>query len=84
MEDTVSLVNHIRENVSGAAKSPAIVIGGSYGAELAAALRLNHPETIYGAVAVAGPFKTYLDDDDDVPGRFDWWSWVKSHLQMTS
>lgn len=76
MDDTVNLVNHIRETVKGASESRAIVFGGSYGAQVAAALRLNRPETIFGVVAAAGPFRTYLDDDDDVPGRFDWWNWV--------
>lgn len=77
MDDAVKMIKEIQANVSGAANSRAIVASGSYGAYLATAFRLNRPETIYGAIAAAPPVDVFITADGVVPGRFNWWNWVR-------
>ncbi|XXH02210.1 hypothetical protein Hte_008578 [Hypoxylon texense] len=74
MADAVSFVSHIKEANEGAADSKAIVASGSYGGFLAAAFRLNHPDTFFGALASAGPVKSFSNSSD--PDTYNWWRWV--------
>ena len=82
MDDTVLFVKQIQQNVTGASKSPAIIASGSYGGFLVTALRLNRPDSIYGAIAAAPPILNFLTANGNVPGRFGWWdrvSYLKVH-----
>ncbi|KAI6086506.1 serine carboxypeptidase S28-domain-containing protein [Hypoxylon rubiginosum] len=74
MVDAVSFIDHIKETIEGAADSKAIVHSGSYGGFLAAAFRLNHPDTFFGALASAGPVKSFSNSSD--PDTYNWWRWV--------
>ncbi|OTA85840.1 hypothetical protein M434DRAFT_35996 [Hypoxylon sp. CO27-5] len=51
MADAVSFIDYIKETHNGASDSKAIVASGSYGGFLAAAFRLNHPDTIFESLA---------------------------------
>ncbi|KAI0172953.1 peptidase S28 [Hypoxylon sp. FL1284] len=74
MADAASFVGHLKKTVKGAADSKAILGSGSYGGFLAAAFRLNHPEAFFGALASAGPVKSFSNSSD--PDTFNWWRWV--------
>ncbi|KAI1134031.1 peptidase S28 [Hypoxylon sp. FL0543] len=74
MADAVSLVEHIKETYNGASDSKAIVASGSYGGFLAAAFRLNHPDTFFGSLASAGPVRSFSNSSD--PDTYNWWRWV--------
>ncbi|KAI4862306.1 peptidase S28 [Hypoxylon rubiginosum] len=74
MADAVSFISHIKETNEGAAESKAIVASGSYGGFLAAAFRLNHPDTLFGALASAGPIKSFSNSSD--PDTYNWWRWI--------
>ncbi|KAJ7475971.1 serine carboxypeptidase S28-domain-containing protein [Mycena latifolia] len=72
ISDTVAVVDWWRMNVTnGVGKNaPVVVFGGSYGGSLATFLRINHPDTFFGAVASAGPVRTFLPVTND-PDRFN-------------
>ncbi|KAI1415503.1 peptidase S28 [Hypoxylon sp. FL1857] len=74
MADAVSFVEYIKESHNGAPDSKAIVASGSYGGFLAAAFRLNHPDTFFGSLASAGPVKSFSNSSD--PETYNWWTWV--------
>ncbi|KAJ7435209.1 serine carboxypeptidase S28-domain-containing protein [Mycena galericulata] len=72
MADTVAVVDWWRTNVTNGAgtNAPVVVFGGSYGGSLATFLRINHPDTFFGAVASAGPVRAFLPVTHD-PDRFN-------------
>ncbi|KAK6993030.1 peptidase S28 [Favolaschia claudopus] len=72
MSDTVAVVNWWRNNLTdGAGKdAPVIVFGGSYAGSIATILRINYPQTFFGALASAPPLRTFLPVTDD-PDRFN-------------
>ncbi|KAK6977187.1 peptidase S28 [Favolaschia claudopus] len=72
MSDTVAVVNWWRNNLAdGAGKdAPVIVFGGSYAGSIATILRINYPQTFFGALASAPPLRTFLPVTDD-PDRFN-------------
>ncbi|KAI1090935.1 peptidase S28 [Rostrohypoxylon terebratum] len=74
MADAVSFIEHIKETNTGASNSKAIIASGSYGGFLAAAFRLNHPNTFFGSLAAAGPVKAFSNSSD--PDTYNWWKWV--------
>ncbi|KAF7363200.1 Peptidase S28 [Mycena venus] len=80
MSDTVAVVDWWRTNVTNGngKNSPVIVFGGSYGGSLATFLRINHPDTFFGAVASAGPVRAFLPVTDD-PDRFNRYGLVSQY-----
>ncbi|KAI1453136.1 peptidase S28 [Annulohypoxylon moriforme] len=74
MADAVSFIEHIKETNKGASDSKAIIASGSYGGFLAAAFRLNHPDTFFGSLAAAGPVKAFSNSSD--PNTYNWWRWI--------
>ncbi|KAF8198825.1 serine carboxypeptidase S28-domain-containing protein [Mycena galopus ATCC 62051] len=71
MSDTLAVVEWWRTNVTNATgkNSPVIVFGSSYSGSLATFLRINHPETFFGAVTSAGPVRAFFPVTND-PDRF--------------
>lgn len=74
MMDAENFINQVKQNVTGAEDSHAIVASGSYGGFLAAVFRLNYPDTFYGSIASAAPVRSFgaVGDVD----QFNWWTWV--------
>ncbi|KEF51735.1 uncharacterized protein A1O9_12072 [Exophiala aquamarina CBS 119918] len=84
MDDTALFIEQMQKNISGASKSPAIVASGSYGGFLVTALRLNRPNSIYGAIAAAPPILGFLTGDGNVAERFNWWNWISNAVSDKS
>ncbi|KAI1378058.1 peptidase S28 [Hypoxylon crocopeplum] len=74
MADAVSFIEHVKATNKGAADSRVLVASGSYGGFMAAAFRLNHPDTFFGSLASAGPVRSFSNSSD--PETFNWWRWV--------
>ncbi|KAI0377969.1 hypothetical protein F5Y04DRAFT_291558 [Hypomontagnella monticulosa] len=51
LQDGVDFVNWIKKTVSGAAESPVIYSGSSYGGFLAVSARIRYPQAFHGAIA---------------------------------
>lgn len=56
MADYADLLLHLKYTLPGAQKSPVVAFGGSYGAMLAAWVRLKYPHLVDAALASGGPF----------------------------
>ncbi|RDX41422.1 peptidase S28 [Lentinus brumalis] len=78
MADAVSFVNFVKTNVTGAAHSKVIVVGGSYGGFLSAPFRQNHPDTFFGAWSVAGLFRAWGDADEVGADGYNWFDYVEN------
>lgn len=59
--DYVKLIEHVRKGV-GAAHSPVLAFGASYGAMLAAWLRYKYPTSVQAALASSAPLRSTLVD----------------------
>lgn len=57
MEDSKAAVEAVRRELGVPAAVPTLVIGGSYGGNLAAWHRVTHPDTFHAAIASSGPVK---------------------------
>jgi len=56
LADYVALIDHIKSTTRGAATSPVVAFGGSYGGMLAAWLRMKYPHAVVGSVITALDF----------------------------
>ncbi|CAI6334096.1 unnamed protein product [Periconia digitata] len=83
MDDAVEFLGQVKENVTGAADSKVIMASGSYGGFLSGVFRLNRPETIYGALASAGPVMGFGNSTND-PTVYNWNNWVNRVYQDRS
>ena len=48
MADFAVLIDYLKANVAGAASSPVVAFGGSYGGMLAAWMRMKYPNMVVG------------------------------------
>ncbi|XP_022084532.1 lysosomal Pro-X carboxypeptidase-like [Acanthaster planci] len=55
LADYAVLIKHIKASIPGAANSPVVAFGGSYGGMLAAWMRMKYPDVIVGSVAASAP-----------------------------
>ena len=61
MADTKSVLETVRREFHVSRHIPTVVIGGSYGGQLAAYHRLTYPETFQAAIAASAPIQYVLD-----------------------
>lgn len=80
MADAVEFVAQLKRNVTGARNSKVSVHSGSYGGFLAAAFRMNHPDTFDAALASTGPVVGFGDEND--PDSYGWYDWL-NRLYLT-
>ena len=52
LADYVYLIDHLKKTIPGADRSAVIAFGGSYGAELAAWIRIKYPHIVHGFLAL--------------------------------
>ncbi len=80
LADHAALVAHVKSAlVPGAAQSPVIAFGGSYGGMLSAWARMTYPDTFWGAIAGSAPILAFDADVEataKVPGPDSYWSIV--------
>ncbi|KAF8856114.1 hypothetical protein BDZ45DRAFT_745833 [Acephala macrosclerotiorum] len=79
MADAVYFVSLLKQNITGADKSKAIVASGSYGGFLAIVIHQNHPESFWGAIASA-PVLTGWGNNTNMtyPSIYDYNIWVNN------
>ena len=83
MADAACFVESLKQNITGAESSKAIVASGSYGGFLATVFRQNHPESFYGAIASAPPVEALSNSTTDL-NNFNWAIWVNNVYQDRS
>ncbi|KAK9840725.1 hypothetical protein WJX81_000409 [Elliptochloris bilobata] len=85
LADYVALLAALKQTLPGAADSPAIAFGGSYGGMLSAWLRMKYPWTVIGALAASAPIGAYvsaLNKPAFEPERF--WEVVTRDAELAS
>jgi len=55
LSDYMTVIQYIKMNINGAANSPVITFGGSYGGFLSAAMRIRYPNIVTGSIASSAP-----------------------------
>jgi lysosomal Pro-X carboxypeptidase len=64
LADFAEFLQHIKDTVPGAQKSPVVVFGGSYGGMLAAWFRIKYPHMSVGALAGSAPILQFPGIDE--------------------
>ena len=60
MEDTKSILESVRKEFNVSIKVPTLVIGGGYGGQLAAYIRVSYPDSFQAAIASSAPVRYVL------------------------
>ncbi|XP_038055559.1 lysosomal Pro-X carboxypeptidase-like [Patiria miniata] len=55
LADYAVLIKYIKSSIPGAASSPVVAFGGSYGGMLAAWMRMKYPDAVVGSIAASAP-----------------------------
>merc|ERR1719481_2228787 len=64
LADYVDLITYLKGSIEGAAESPVVAFGGSYGGMLAAWIRTKYPHIVQGAIAASAPIAQFTSPCD--------------------
>jgi len=64
LADYVDLITYLKGSIDGAAESPVVAFGGSYGGMLAAWIRTKYPHIVQGAIAASAPIAQFTSPCD--------------------
>jgi lysosomal Pro-X carboxypeptidase len=62
LADYAYLITYLKNNITGADKSPVVAFGGSYGGMLSSWFRMKYPNIVVGAIAASAPIWQTISD----------------------